>query len=390
VVRLPSGSFLRYADASEVQELDASGRLRRVVNADGLVREVVRDAQGRIVGLADGRGHTISFELDAHGRFVAAVGSNGVRATYAYDAAGRLVATEDACGGRTEYGWDPSGRPVRMTCGDRTVAAEYEPAAQGGRATRLDLGWFRERYAYAVGAGGFVRTVAVLDGEDSTEEVSLDVAGPRELRRYTFIEPLTYDGRRFTWQATEEGGETVRVTTYDDRTFQQVAVAEGNEVARFVRDDEGRVARKEAGGRVTWLTYASNGKVASVTRTDASTPGSTADSVGYTYDAHGRLVSATDGSRSVEIAYDPRRRIAAVLVTRDGETLHVTYGYDEQDRVVRIEVEGLGVVTVVRDAAGEIAKVDSEEGRKVSLQVTSAMNVLLDLIHEAEVTVTPR
>jgi YD repeat-containing protein len=383
VVRLPSGSFLRYADAFEVQELDASGRLRRVVDAAGLVREVVRDAQERIVGFADGKGHTISFELDARGRFIAAVGSNGARVTYAYDAGGHLVSADDA-GGRTEYGWDSSGRPVRMTCGGRTVAAEYEAAAQSGRVTRLDLGYVRERYVYGAAAGGLVRSVSVLEDEDASE-LSVDVAGPRERRHYTYIEPLTSDGRRFTWQATEEEGDTVRVTTYDARTFQPAVVAEGNEVARFVHDDEGRVVRKESSDQVTVLTYAPSGKVASVTRTDPSTPGATGVTVRYTYDDHGQLVAAGDASRSVEIAYDPRGRIATVVVKGEGEAQHVSYGYDEQDQVVRIEAENVGVVTVVRDAAGEIQKVDSEGGRKVSLQVISSMNVLLDLIHAAEV-----
>jgi YD repeat-containing protein len=392
VVRLASG-YLRYSDGAEVQELDREGRLRRVVNAGGLVREVQRDAAGRIVRVADAQGRGFTLELDGSGRVARAVGSDGTDVRYGYDAAGRLAWTEDR-DGRTELGWDEAGRVVRLACGERVVAATYETPAEGGRVVSLrDSDGIRERYVYQGSAGGLFRAVSVLalpDGAvpstapgDVASPVALDE--PRELRRYTFVEPMTSDGRRWTWQATEEDGGDAKVTIYDDRTFQPLSVAASDRVARFEYDGLGRLVRKQVEEEVTTLAYGPEGKVAHVERRSAAEGGTAPVDVRYFYDAHARLLRAEGGQDEARLTYDEHDRITTIVATSDGTERKVAFTYAKGGRPVRIEVQGVGALTVEYDERGEVSKVDAPEGHKTSLEVTRTLQTLLDLVRLASV-----
>jgi YD repeat-containing protein len=393
VVRLSSG-YLRYADGAEVQELDREGRLLRVVNAGGLVRDVQRDAAGRIVRVADAQGRGFTLELDGSGRVARAVGSDGTVVRYGYDAAGRLSWTEDR-DGRTELGWDEAGRVVRLACGERVVAATYETAAEGGRVVSLrDSDGVRERYLYQGSAGGLFRAVNVLALPDGAEpstapgDVARPVAldEPRELRRYTFVEPMTSDGRRWTWQATEEEAGDAKVTIYDDRTFQPVSVAASDRVARFEYDGLGRLVRKEVEGEITSLSYGPEGKIAHLERhAPAAEGGSASLDLRYAYDAHAHLLRAEGGQDAARLTYDERGRITTIVATSDGTERKVALTYAKGDRPIRIEVQGVGAVVVEYDEHGEVSKVDASEGRKASLEVTLAFQTLLDLVRPASV-----
>ena len=388
VVALPSG-YLRFADASQVQELDRAGRLLRTLSAAGVVREIQRDAAGRIVRITDRRERALTFELDADGRVVRATSSDGASVRYGYEG-GRLAWTE-AGDERVTYGWDDAGRVVRLTCGDRAIAASYEAPGDGGRVTSLDdPQGRRERYVYEGGAAGMFRAVTVyalplVDAPDVLEAPEADE--PHELRRYSYVEPMTEDGRRWTWQAIEEQDGLAEVTVYDDRTFQPLSFAQGDRVARFERDGFGRILRKEVGDEAVELTWAPQGKVASVTRRTASDPDAPPTvAIRYGYDARAQLVSAEGLDASARASYDARGRMETLVTTSGGTERRLTFGYGEGDRPVRIEAEGLGAITVEYDARGEIRKVDSPD-RRVALGVTSAFHVLLDLVRPADVKV---
>jgi YD repeat-containing protein len=331
---------------------------------------------------------------------VRATGSNGTVVTYGYDDAGRLVWTENG-DGRTALSWDDAGRIVRLTCGERVVVATYEPPAEGGRVTSLDdSDGTRERYVYQGSAGGLYRSVTVYrleenaattdededDGEATSRAPSADErTEPRELRRYTFVEPMTGDGRRWTWQATEEESGDATVTIYDDRTFQPLSVAASDRVARLQYDAFGRIVRKEVEGETTALTYGPEGKVVRVEHRGSAARATESFEVRYAYDAQARLVSAERGEDTVRVGYDDRGRMVSVDAVSSGTVRKLTIQYGDNDRPVRLEVEGIGAVVVEYDAHGDIKRVDSSSGRRVALYVTSAMQALLDLIRPASV-----
>jgi hypothetical protein len=74
-----------------------------------------------------------------------------------------------------------------------------------------------------------------------------------------------------------------------------------------------------------------------------------------------------------------------VAATSDGTERRVTMAYGANDRLVRLEAEGVGVVLVEYGEHGELTRVSSPEGRRVALEVTSVMQALLDLIRPASV-----
>jgi YD repeat-containing protein len=263
-----------------------------------------------------------------------------------------------------------------MTHDSCAVAATYERRARGGRVLSLDTGWAHERYAYGVGAGGFVRSVTVTDGEAGAES--------RELRRYTFIEPLTSDGRRWTWQKTEEELGSVTARVFDERTFQPVVVTRGDQVETFEYDEMGLVVRRERDGEVTTLTRTPEGRVATVVRRDGS--GVPVEEVRYGYDARGNLLDATSGGSTAQLEYDARNRIATLAVSKGQESTRITVGYDERDRVARIEVVGVGAVEVSYDENGNIARAGEPSERRAALAAASAFGELRDLFRIAEVS----
>ena len=398
-VALPGG-FLRYATPAEIQEFDSSGRLRRVVSRGGIVREIERDASGRIRRIADGSGEWVSFEHDAEGRVVLATSSNGNSARFGYDASGRLAWSE-AEDGRLKYGWNDAGQLASVTGDGVEIRASYLPHSQGGKLESLSTAEdSTERYTYERHADGLVQVTEVHDVErDGLHPIPARPmppwmrSDPPPARRYTFIEPLGADGRRFVWQQTvEDDGET-RVTTYDQRTHRRLSVSSDSGTVAYRHDDFGRVVERRMNERVTRFEYAPVGKVSRVVDSDATEDAEREETfqVDYRYDARGDLVEASDSRGShLQMRYDERRRIVELTVSdADGEEpRRVLLTYGDRGRPVRLEAVGTGSIDVTYREDGEIDEVKSS-GPGVAWEVTSAMNTMLSFVRSARVEGDP-
>jgi YD repeat-containing protein len=271
-VALPGG-FLRYSAPNEIQEFDADGRLARIISHGGLVREIVRDAEGHIRRIADAAGHSISFERDASGRAIRAVAGSGKEARFGYDASGRLAWSEGS-DGRLEYGWSNGGQLTSVTGQGVEIRATYLPPSQGGKLASLstDEG-STERYSYERHADGLVQVTEVHDEwRDGLHPIPTGKVDPwmrseaTAARRFTYVEPLGNDGRRFVWQQTVEEDDESRVTIYDHRTFRPIAISSGNSTTELRYDDFGRVVERRKAGSVTLVEYAPGGRVSRVVR----------------------------------------------------------------------------------------------------------------------------
>lgn len=191
---------------------------------------------------------------------------------------------------------------------------------------------------------------------------------------------MTRDGRRWTWQAIEEVSGQVKVTTYDDLTFQPLVIASSEGVERFTYDVLGRMARREREGEVTEFSYGPIGKIVRAVRSSGSGASS---EVGYEYDAHGRLLVADSREGRARFQYDDRGRLA-VLVTKNGiAERRVAIGYNEHDRPVRLEVEGVGATEVRYGAGGNVRRPEAAEERRVFGEATAAFVTLQELLDAA-------
>jgi YD repeat-containing protein len=398
-VALPGG-FLRYATPAEIQEFDASGRLRRVVSRGGIVREIERDASGRIRRIADGSGEWVSFEHDAEGRVVLATSSNGNSARFGYDASGRLAWSE-AEDGRLKYGWNDAGQLASVTGDGVEIRASYLPPSQGGKLESLSTAEdSTERYTYERHADGLVQVTEVHDVErDGLHPIPARPMPPwmrsdaPPARRYTFVEPLGADGRRFVWQQTvEDDGET-RVTTYDQRTHRRLSVSTDMGTVEYRHDDLGRVIERRTEERVTQYEYAPVGRVSRVVGRDV-TEGAEREAtfqIDFLYDERGDLLEASDfRGTELKLKYDDRHRVVEVTTRAEDEehSRHVLLTYGDRGRPVRLEAVGMGWIDVTYKEDGKIDEVKSS-GPGVAWEVTAGMNTMLSFVRSARVEGDP-
>ncbi|MDD5200627.1 MAG: hypothetical protein PHC88_12600 [Terrimicrobiaceae bacterium] len=148
-------------------------------------------------------------------------------------------------------------------------------------------------------------------------------------------------------------------------------------IAEYAYDAAGRLlASKDAGGRVTRLTYTPRGELASVT--DAAGGKSTFD-----YDALGRVVAVARNGAVEKTAYDAQGRIA-VRTAPDGSK--TTLLYDGNGRVTGVQRDGKTLVTYRRDSLGRIAEEIDPLGRAKKYDYDARGNVLAE--HAANGSVT--
>ncbi len=394
-VALPSG-FLRYSAPTEVQEFDAHGRLVRIVSPGGLEREIDRDEDGRIRRIVDAAGHSISFERDASGRAVRALAGNGKDARFGYDSAGRLAWSEGS-DGRLEYAWGDGGQLTAVTGPGVEIRATYLPPSQGGKLASLstDEG-STERYSYERHADGLVQVTEVHDEwRDGLHPIPTGKVEPwmrseaPASRRFTYVEPLGNDGRRFVWQQTVEEDDETRVTIHDQRTFRPIAISSGSSTTEFRYDDFGRVVERRTAGSVTLVEYAPGGRVSRVVRRDShgEEDGESVFEANFRYDARGDLAEGSDTyGRRVSMEYDERRQIRelTVQIEDDEAPRHLLITRNDTGRIIRIEAVGVGAIDVTYDEDGAIDEVKSS-GPGVALAVTGSMSAMLDVVRAGNV-----
>jgi YD repeat-containing protein len=208
-------------------------------------------------------------------------------------------------------------------------------------------------------------------------------------RRYTYVEPLGSDGRRFVWQHTVEDADETRVTIYDQRSFRPIAISSGSSTTELRYDDFGRVVERRTAGSLTLVEYAPGGRVSRVVRREphGEEDGDSFFEANFRYDARGDLAEATDtDGRRLSMEYDERRQIRELTVQTEDEEAprHLLIRRDDAGQIVRIEAVGVGAIDVTYKDDGEIDRVKSS-GPSVALAVTGAMSAMLDVVTTASV-----
>ncbi|RMH59226.1 MAG: RHS repeat protein [Candidatus Hydrogenedentota bacterium] len=141
-------------------EYDAWGRQVAEVYPDGSPEETRYDAAGRVIEAIDRAGRSITFRYDPGGRLIERKGPGIGTESYEYDAANRLVRVVDARG-RHEFTYDAVGRVVRARQPNGFVVGYAYDAA--GNRTRLEYPGGR---VIEYGYDARNRVVRIVDGTD--------------------------------------------------------------------------------------------------------------------------------------------------------------------------------------------------------------------------------
>jgi len=342
----------------------------------------------------------------------------GEETTYAYDAAGNLVEKIDAKNQKTEYGYDDAGRLVQIryyAAGDHIMPVKtldfnydatgylksYSDGTTSGTyiyddlhrkiAETVDYGAFQLSYGYSYYKNGVKSSFIAPDGteytytyDDSNQLTSVQIPGVGAItvNAYQWNKPssVTVPGgttRTYTYDpfmrvkqitSTDPGGNGLMGYQYDfDRMDNITAKATEHGAYNYNYDnlyrlissknpqsDDENFTYDQVGNRMT--STASNG-------TWGYNPNNELlgyDTVSFTYDDNGNLVSKSDGTTVTNYIYNVEDRLSRV---EDGNGQVIgSYYYDPFGRRLWKEVNGVKTYFLYSDEGliGEFDALGSE------------------------------
>nr|WP_306335047.1 DUF6531 domain-containing protein [Streptomyces sp. KL118A] len=287
------------------------------VGADGSRHRFDYDASLRLTRVSNPQGLSWTYEHDAAGRLIAETDFDGRTLAYAYDDAGRLTSRTNALGEPISFAYDVLDRLVRKESAEAVTTFAYDLfgnlVAAAGPDCRLALERDRSGRLLA----------ETVDGRSLT--YAYDAAGRRTGR-------TTPTGATSSWELDAAGNRT-RLTA-SGRTVDFERDVSGREVGRRIGVGSGVGAGADSGvgagvgsgvgaGVVLARAFDEVGRLTAQTVTGPD--GSPVQHRAYAYRADGALTGLDDqlsGGRSFEL--DPAGRVTAVHARNWTET----YAYD--------------------------------------------------------------
>lgn len=303
---------------------------------------------GKQVAMIDALGNTSLQFFDEHGRLVREQNGNGHSSTYELDAFDRRTAVINALGSRVEANYDHRDRQTS------TVALGVQLS---NGSTAVDL---TTSYEY----DGRNNRTLTTDANGHTTEQVYDALG-------RVIDTITY-----------QNGQAI----HDRRQYDSY----GNLVGEI--DGEGRaktsvyanfgqlVQSVDIGGRVTQYQYNRYGET--VRETNASS----GKNIERTYDLAGRLIAINDHATDIDTTYTYDvlgNRITEVLTINGVDTRHITYEYDDFNRMVRWfdGITGMNL-SYLWDARGNLHRAFTDQGFNPNVVNSINFSGLMGLVND--------
>jgi RHS repeat-associated protein len=285
--------------------------------------ELTLDEVGNVVAFKDALNHTTSFTINAIDEVTKVTDALSHETNYTLDKEGRVTAVQDALLKTTTFTLDQLGRQTKQT----------DPLSHSSQ-TVLDS---RDH-----GVGG-------IDGVGKVSRDAFDNLG-----RHTFdVTPVT----SVTRNAFDGSGQgTVladpvsnRSAFVQDQRGQQTKETDplANSISR-IYDDAGRVTSvTDRKGRVRDFSYFNDNRLQQEIWRD-SVGGPAVNTITYTYDADGRVLTATDNDGTYTFTYDELGRVAT---QQDPWGITLTYTWDAADRLTQVSDTKGGTRTYEYDNA---------------------------------------
>lgn len=310
-------------DDAQIVVRDLCGNITEVLDAEGSLTLIERDAAGRPLTITTPAGST-TVEYDTAGRPWRVETPEGV-VHYEYDGDGRVL-TRTAGTLTTRFEWDECARPVRVST-PGTSATTYTWDRCGRLVAMRDAAWGKRRFTYDA-SGALTSVTNALGG----------------------VTTFTYDDcARLSATTDPDGGTTHRTYTPADRVAS-------------VRDQLGRVttAGYDAVGRQIWQEDPTGTRISSSYDANGATTVTATDPDGLVspllvVDADRGRVSAIgpDGAR-IALVHDRSGRL--IRHERDGEVIG-QWEWDRRGNCTKYTRPG-DCLTFVYSPNGDLAQVD--------------------------------
>lgn len=341
------------------------------------------DAAGNPTLITDINGQTTTINYDGRNRAISH-SSNSVTVSLSYNQAGDLASQTSGTNATTTYSYDPtSGLLARITDplnqdltydhdsqGNITGIADFTPEA----VRRSYQGY---SYQYPSLPGKLWKIInfdgnATVMAYDSMGNLSSVTDAANHATTYT------YDVLHRIYQVTQPEA-AITTHTYDSQNhLKTVTDAEGH-VTSFIFDDMGnllnqtspdsgskqhrydlngnRIGSTDANGVSATYGYDFLNRLTSIAFPDA------AQNIIYTYDqgtnGKGRMTAINDPSGSTSLEYDNQGRLAKEIRNINSKTFTTSYTYDNDNRLSGITYPGGRVIHYIRNAAGQVSKVEN-------------------------------
>jgi RHS repeat-associated protein len=375
---------------------DALNRRTQVTDALGQVQTVVYDSEGNVRSSTDALGHTTAYTYDALDRQVKMTDALGGITSTSYDALGNVVAVTDALNHSTAFGYDALDRRISVTnaLGQATTSA-FD--AVGNLLSVKDALGRTTAYAY----DSLNRRVAATDALGQTRSITYDAVDNAvkitdELGQMT---SFGYDALDRRTGVTDALGQT-QTTVYDAEGNVRSATDGIGNTTRYDYDVLNRQVKvTDAKGGITSTNYDAVGNVAKITDSVGNSTTYLYDAIdrllketnqlgfsrSHAYDAVGNQIEMIDrNNRKTTYGYDSLNRrtgenwigvggvnlrsigytynaVGNVITATDPDAKY-TYGYDALNRLTSLDNTGTaGVPAVVfnylYDAVGRLVTV---------------------------------
>jgi YD repeat-containing protein len=362
----PTG-YERGLGGGKTETFSRDGRLSRVADANGQWINIAYSGE-RMAMVGDNLGRSLAFVYGADGRLEMVRDESGREATYGFDQQGRLIRATDVNGAEYRYGYDGDGRLV---------------SEDGPEGSRVVVGYDGGQLASLRDANGFSRYLG-YEGEGWREIITVteDSEGHRASRtRRVILDRADAQGHPRRWRELTISDSRILDTEYNDAGQPAILHDGSGRSAGFRFDSLGRVVHKDSREGTVDLDYdPKSGKLARFERRS----GGQRVWATYTYDGRGNLAKAANSDgRRLSLRNDEFGRI--ISMAENKRRLDFTYNQDAKP--LTITSAGKGTIRVTYDDKGEIAKVESDGGPAMALEVTSMFQNLLQLVKPSEVRI---
>lgn len=371
------------AHVTQFTEYDAAGRLKKMIDPNGLETTLTYYPRGwlasRTVGSNTGSPETTNYTYDNVGQLTFVTQPDGSTIQYHYDAAHRLWKISDGLGHSITYTLD--------NMGNRTAEQYRDGSGQLARSlTREYDALNRIKYD----RGGSTPTPETQYGYDNqgnlkkitdplTRVTDNDYDALNRLIKVTDAQTPTrgiteygYDGQDNLTTVKDPKGLTTTYT-YSGLGDLKTQVSPDTGTTTFTHDVAGNVLTKTDARSVTaTYTYDALNRVTTISYPAVGTD--PAETVTYVYDTctngKGRLCSLTDKTGTTTYTYDQKGRVTAKSQTNGSLTQTVGYGYNSA-----------GQLTTMTYPSGRVVTYTYTNGRPVSVAV-NGKTVLNSAVYE--------
>jgi RHS repeat-associated protein len=277
---------------------DSVGRPLEVTDPDGNTSSYTYDAAGDKLTSTDPLGYATTFGYDADGELTSVTDANGNKTSYTYDALGDVLTATDPLGKTATWTYDADGNALTATDRDGNVT-DYTYDALGRPATA----------AYGVTSSATYDTVTTSYDQASRPTKIVDSRAGTYSYSYDNLNDVTQ-------YSAPQGSISYTYNNSGQRTGMTVV---GQSASSYTYDADGDLTKLTQGSATTGYTYNAGGELtqttlpngvvqtstydaaADLTGTSAATSGTSIGSVQYSYDADGRILTATGSLATVSL-----------------------------------------------------------------------------------------